>query len=459
MKEIYQFFSKKSAIGFLFCLFIILLATDVSGAHFFDSKLADTSPRTRMGSYPSSTVGTNFLDPEDLGQHSYRFSFSEKNGIIYTCRAGHIDTAHLRKAADWTAFVAADTFKKLKKNEKKFSFKLMEPSRYHVQITYPKNWKDLSTKEREDITFDISIRLGEYFIYTATTWHEIITWFGYQCTGVLYSEFASAFTWEDIFSNLLGTHIAAQALRDTEHEYDEAMTTAFTREIEKLGVQPGQIAKYAAKEVKGEWFSGGLIFFMNMKKRNFDIGLDDGFVTPSIVPSVPGCEGAEAQPYPVPNLEFLSEYGFSVKLEIEPRVHEKTEILSIIYADGTGRKERIEPDIHFAAIMDYIKEEAITKYGHNVDLSDSIPQVTSKPRPLEPSTTQFLAGGNNSVETVESSINTDTSNGTIEAIESYSIKPVWETIVTEDVNSTYKVDFMDFATMAFHWLEPDDELN
>src|SRR3972149_8814068 len=275
MKRVYQLFPKGFVTDLLFWLFILLLVAGISEAQFFNSELAGTSPRTRMGCYPCSTLGTDFLDFEELGQHTYRFGLSEKNGILYTCRGGHIDTAHLRKAADWTAFVAAKTYEKIKESATEFSFKLMESSRYHVKITYPENWDDLSEEQKENITFDTSIRLGEYFVYTATTWHEIITWFGYKCTGILYSEFASAFTWEDTFSNLLGTYIAAQALRDTEHEYNEAMTLAFERELKKLDVQPSQTAKRAAKKVKGKWFSDNLLFFISMKKRHFDIGLDD----------------------------------------------------------------------------------------------------------------------------------------------------------------------------------------
>jgi len=456
MKMICQISSQKLIINLLLFIFIVLCGTNVSEARFLDSRLSETSPRTRMGSYPSSTVGTNFLGPEELGQHSYRFSLSEKNGILYTCRAGHIDVAHLRKAADWTAFIAAMTFEKIKENETEFSFKLMEPSLYHVELEYPETWSNLSEQEKEDIAFDISVRLAEHFIYTATTWHEIITWFGYKCTGVLYSEFPSAFTWEDTFSNLLGTHIAAVALRDDGHDYDEAMTLAFKRELEKLDVQSGSTAKVAAKRVRGKWYSGGLIFFMNMKKRNFDIGLDDGYVTPSIVKSVPGCKGVEPVLYPAPNLDFLSEYGFSAKFEIEPREHEKGEILSIVYPEDESRQERIEPAIHFAAIMSYIKEDAIKRYGRNVDLRDTIKPAPSKPRPLEPSTAQFLTRGNDSVETVESSLNTNTSGAIIESIESYRIKPAGESIAARDINDGHKVDLTELAIMASHWLEPSD---
>lgn len=327
-------------------------------------------PRTRMGFYASSTLGTNFLDPEHLGQHGYRYSLSEKNGIAYTCKAGHIDIAHLRKSVDWTAFLAAKTFEHLMKDEVKFSFKLREPSRHFVQLTYPENWKDLSENDKEHIAHDISIRLGQYFAYITATWHEILTWFGYKYTGI-YSEFPSAFSWEDTFSNLLGTHIGVLALQDSEHTFNEAVTLALDRELEKLDVQPSRTARRAAKKVRGLWFSGDLLFFIDMKRRNFDIGLTDGFVTPWLVPSLCECEGAEAQPYPVPNLDFLSEYGFSAKFEIEPREWEKDNVLNVVYPDRKERKKRLEPVIHFAPIMDYIKEDAVKKYGSDVGMPHS----------------------------------------------------------------------------------------
>jgi len=326
----------------------------------------DGTPRPRLGCYPTSTTGTRFLNPEDLGPHGYRFNLLEKDGIVYTCKAGHIDVTHLRIAADWTAYFTAKSFECLMKSDAGFSFNLnADRSRYFAQITYPENWQDLPQQDKERIAREISIKLGQYFAFTATTWHEILTWFGYKCLGVL-PEFPSAFSWEDSFSNLLGTYIAAKALRDTEHKFDEAMTLAINQELEKLGVQSRYTAIIASENARGEWFVGYPLYLVNMKRRNFDIGVDDGYVTPTIVPGVSGCARAQAQSYPVPNLDFLTEYQFCVKLEIEPREWEKDKILSIVYPDANTRKGRLEPVAHFARIMNYIKEDAVTRYGYNI---------------------------------------------------------------------------------------------
>ena len=343
---------------FWLCVFVILIYLPGCGGGVGDG------PRVRCASYPTATAGTNFLGPR-LGKHGYWYSSTEKNGIAYTCAGGHIDISHLRKASDWTMYLAAKTRDKIKKGDSEFSFKLYEPSRYHVKLTYPEDWNDLSVETKEAVTHDISVRLGQYFAFTATTWHEILSWFGYKSTK-FFPEHASAFSWEDSYSNLLGTYIAANVLynindfgvQDT-NEYDMAMTVALDVEMEKLGIQPSSIARDAAASVRGKWFTGDLIF-VDMKKRQFDIGANNGYVTPlNPAPGIGDCMGDELVPYPAPDLDFLAKYGFSVRFELEAREQVSKKILSVVYSDRENRKHKIIlPDKHFARIMDYIERQA-----------------------------------------------------------------------------------------------------
>ncbi len=212
---------------------------------------------------------------------------------------------------------------------------------------------------------ELSVDLGQYLAFACLTWHEIVTWFGYKAK-VVVSEHPSAFTWEDTFSNLFGIHIVGLALEDTKHPYNEAVTRILDRELRRLEDQPGHISKSATQSVRGSWFTMKF-FFAEMKKRNFDLGLDDGFVTPSLIPSICACEGAEALSLPIPSLERLSDHGFSATFEIEPNIWEEDIILDIINHDGNRRSSRIEPAIHFAPIMDYIRAEAVNTYGPEVD--------------------------------------------------------------------------------------------
>jgi hypothetical protein len=319
-------------------------------------------PKWRKGYYASATPGTIFLGPENLGAHGS----SEGNGIIYTCKAGHIDIAHLRKTADWTAFLAEKTYEKLLDDRKTFTFKLLEPSRYHVRIAYPQSWKSLSTEQKRQIAREVAIDLGQYFAYTATTWHEILTWFGYKITKV-YSEFPSAFGWEDQISNLLGSHVASKAMRTTGVDFNEAVTAALDKELARLDIQPKKVAHRASQKVSGDWYSGGLYFFVIVRKRNLDIGLDDGHVTPFLIPGIEECEGAGPVSYPVPDPDVL-EHGFSVSLQIEPREKVRKKILRIAHPTMPG--SRIDPELHFARIMEHITRTAIEKWGFKSCMPD-----------------------------------------------------------------------------------------
>jgi hypothetical protein len=321
----------------------------------------DASPRIRVGYLPTPTLGTVFSGPNDLGRHGYCPNLSERNGIVYTCKAGAIDIGHARKAADWTVFLAAKTYKQIMENETDFSFRLYEPSRYYVRVTYPGNWKDLSRAQREKTAYEVSVGLGRYLAFTAVTWHEVITWFGFKSKG-LEPEYPSAFTWEETYSNLFGTHVAALAIEDTEHVYNEAVTLAFDRELRRLDVQSASVSRHASESVRGPWFTGDF-YWIAMKKRNFDLGLDDGCVTPILIPSVSECEEVQAESFPVPELDFVSQYGFSVRFEIKPNIWEGGAILDIAYPEGHKGKKRIEPAIHYPPIMAHIRKEAIERYG------------------------------------------------------------------------------------------------
>jgi hypothetical protein len=196
---------------------------------------AKIPPRIRPGSYASATYGVHFIGPDDLGSHRYWLNGPESNGILYSCSGGHIDLAHVRKAADWTGYLAAVTLECLRRGHTTFRFKLREPSRYFVELTYPKEWDSLPSDEKERIARDVSRQLGQYLAYTAMTWHEMLTWFGFRPKGYK-SEFQSAFSWEDNYSNLLGTCVAAEALQDQEHAFSDAVTLALRRQLESLGV-------------------------------------------------------------------------------------------------------------------------------------------------------------------------------------------------------------------------------
>ena len=247
----------------------------------------DGSPRPRLGCYATSTPGGRFLDANGLGKHSYNSSptllSSENNGIAYTCRGGHIDVTHARIGADNVRYLYGKTKNNLMQGRTEFTYSLnVDHSKYFVKITYPANWKTLSPQEKEKTADEVSLELSQYFTYTMVTWHEILTWFGFKTMAVL-PEFPSAFSWEDNYSNLFGIRCGAMALQDKKHEYDEAMTIALKKGLEDLGVRSHTFAWNASESMRGKWWDGQIM--VNLKERNMDIGLVDGYVTPTLVPA------------------------------------------------------------------------------------------------------------------------------------------------------------------------------
>jgi len=314
-----------------------------------------SQPGARLGSYATATLGTHFLDTNSLGKHHFGSSCFEKNGIVYTCKGGHIDIAHVRIAADNTRYLQDIVRKNLLRDSRNFEFKLkVEPSTYYVTLDYPPNWKKLSKKEKSRIADEVSMELGPYFTYIMTTWHEVLTWFGFKCMAFV-PEQPSAFSWEDVYSNVFGIKIGTLALQDKKHSYNNAVTIALEKELKKLGIKSKETARKASGKMRGTWYEGTLI--AEMKVRNLDIGIDDGFVTPMLVPGV--CRSDVPEPLPVPKLSKLYTYGFKMTLEVGPRELEKDKVLRIIYPDVSPNEypRRISPVKHLPAIMDYIKKE------------------------------------------------------------------------------------------------------
>jgi hypothetical protein len=329
-------------------------------------------------------MGVRYPNPFALGNHSYGSGTSERNGIVYTCRGGHVDITHLRKLADWTAYLASRLQDALLLDRTEFSYRMWEPSVYHVRIAYPADWGNLVGVGKEAIAHEVAIELAQYLAFHCGTWHEILTWFGYRGIGI-WPEYQSAFSWEDNYSNLLGCRIGAAALQDPNRDFDAAMTALLQEELHALGVQPSPMAYRAAEAVRGWWFTSGL-WTCKIIKRHFDIGQDDGYVTPWPIPGLIECDSAVPQEYPAPTLTSIQARGFSIRFEIEPREWERGRILRVVQGDNE-RNGRIEPARHFGPILECIRAQAVERYGSQVD--DRLSDSPSTRRPRDFSTMDF----------------------------------------------------------------------
>ncbi len=117
-------------------------------------------PRIRYGAYPTSILGTRWAG-EKLGTHGYYFRLSEKNGIAYACRVGHVDIMHVRIAADWTAYLAGESYRHIMRGDKSFSYKLLvDRSRNYAHISYPEDWQTLSKNDQSRIAREVALAMG-----------------------------------------------------------------------------------------------------------------------------------------------------------------------------------------------------------------------------------------------------------------------------------------------------------
>ena len=157
------------------------------------------SAQTPLRKLSGIIIRKSFSRHRQLGKSFLRNCLFEHDGLVYTSRGGHIDIAHLRIAADNVKSLYNKTRKNLINGNSEFTFKLnVEPSTYHVELEYPEYWPAISPKFREKIADKLALELSQYFTYTMTTWHEVLTWFGFKCV---------FFLPEKVFSIFLGGYL------------------------------------------------------------------------------------------------------------------------------------------------------------------------------------------------------------------------------------------------------------
>lgn len=293
----------------------------------------------------------SYDNPEELKPHNYNKNYSA--GMLYTANAGYIDLGHLREGADRVKCNFDTIYPAILKGEKQISFRIIEPARYHISVKYPPNWKDLTFDQKQNLAKEISLDIAEYVAHKSLIWHEIITWYGYSCVRI-FPEKPSSFSWEDVYSDVLGCRLGRLAL-EMGGNYNKNMTLLIKEELKKLNVQSAEVAKSATDKIqgRGKWFWGGPYPFIVMNRRNFNVF---GTICPWLVPGV--CNGT-AIPLPSPNLDFVKEKGFFVKVKLEPKTRQGKR--------ASGIPGKVCPEKDFPRIVEKIRAEAIKERGENVD--------------------------------------------------------------------------------------------
>lgn len=235
----------------------------------------------------------NILDPRLVRHHVYdagdstfssrsgksEVGYTEGNGLVYTCRGGFIDVAHVRDYADTALYTITSIARDL---ETGGEIPLPdEGAKVRIELK-PVPAGAIQKQGR----WAISIPLGQWVAFQSSVWHEIVTWFGWS-TFTLFPEMVSSFSPEDLYSNLLGARIAAavvsQAGARDEFAYNRNVERWLNLALAYLQATPVPAGEEAMRSVDGLWWdSKKRIPDMSLVlRRNFDI---DEQVTPWVVP-------------------------------------------------------------------------------------------------------------------------------------------------------------------------------
>lgn len=321
-------------------------------------------PKPRIGSLPFPSIVSLYAeaDPAKLGEHVYRTGKAfedwgeEGRGILYTCRAGFVDIAHVRNTVDHAAHIYARVLYALEHGGACVRFRLAEPSVYRLEISYPEAWYELGPEERARLAREVAIRAATIAAHRSMAWHELLTWYGYKSTGII-SEEGSAFTYEDSVSHAVGEVVAERALMAAPgvdaRAFGEAATVALEEVLRELGAVDVETGRAVVESVKGEWWS-------SFKAEAHHVaGAGTLRVKPRVVEGVKACQGARVHRFRLYDLDELSDHPVTptMRLWIDPRVSEEGRILDDLAAErGLGeRPEEVDVERDLPLLLERVQ--------------------------------------------------------------------------------------------------------
>jgi hypothetical protein len=242
------------------------------------------TPEMRFGTMPFDAWYSPLipLGVDDLGHHAYVDPTHDgdrgretSRGTLYTTRAGFLDIAHTRNAIDLTRFAFETIHQSFLAGEHELEMIAAEPDLYRVDLLPPAQWQPIAEKKKDpqvrDEIREASIEIAGRVSYLMTTWHEVLTFFGYKGLGIV-TEKPSAFSFDDAASHRVGVVAAMRALRraPAPNEFDQFVTEELRGYLEELGAVSAEEVVTRSDEVEGRFWDGDEPAF-----RVIDLGLDD----------------------------------------------------------------------------------------------------------------------------------------------------------------------------------------
>lgn len=244
-----------------------------------------TDLRVAVGAVPiPGFTLSNLRGPEELGPHKYNVGMlalgssdangnfeRENNGLVYTCRGGFLDIAHIRDCADMTVYLTAQISRNIDAGA---TVELAEQGGKRRILLAAVDKDRIANIGRRAAT----VALAQWLAFQVSIWHEIATWYGYA-SAASWPEKVSAFSPEDLYSNLIGIKLAGgiNLLRENNDEasYNKAMDAWIAMALQRLRAVSKTSATEAMQSVAGIWWdpTRRLPDWQLVLRRRFDAGL------------------------------------------------------------------------------------------------------------------------------------------------------------------------------------------
>ncbi|HAS8597411.1 TPA: DUF4056 domain-containing protein [Vibrio vulnificus] len=210
---------------------------------------------------PFFSVG-NVVDADKIGQHRYNDGSQsvsgnllglgdESNGLIFTQHAGFIDTAHVRDTADYTFYLYQENLTHL---GQEYQVELKQELRVR-QIHWQPQFQAESLSQAEKV--QRSADAAAFIAFQLAQWHEIAQWFGLMSVGG-FDEFASAFSPEDLYSNMLGAQLAKQVILAAptldKKTFSKNVDHVLQQRLSELKAQSKKITQQKIEALDGLWW-------------------------------------------------------------------------------------------------------------------------------------------------------------------------------------------------------------
>ena len=335
--------------------------------------------KVKMGKLPIPIYKVaNVVSSEDLGPHVYDAGFAgkgtddeveanENNGLIYTCRGGFIDTAHVRDYADWTVFLAHQFYRNLGGT---ITIELPPELGPREIILHPFDISGLDEAEK----IVLSVTMAGWASYHLSVWHEIAQWYGYGTFAPVFPEYPSAYSLEDLFSNMLGTKVAAALIYGLASTSDQLYARNFDiwikNTVDFLGAVPQESTRAYIGAVDQLWWDSSqrLPDKYVVTKRVYDVGLEQ---RPLLVPAEnvaaadnPELMACDTSVEPVHLSIATSLYGYAMADLVTVQIRIDSEYQDVFaFPSARHREESRVTQADFQMIADAAREHDEEEYN------------------------------------------------------------------------------------------------